>query len=187
MPVAVAQVPNLYAIPHPPVGPLDYRQCMEQMSIAYIRAVAAVSGFTAEVLRQDFNGVDMKIGCGSPGRRIERGSLNIQAKSTAKRRKRRGVDAWSYSTDRDTWEELASGDWANPVILVVVYLPSMQHKDWAKLSPTQLILRGQAFWTSLRGMPCPGDWPTVSMAWAQPFTPSQLQLVMQRIMAGGLP
>ncbi|MBB5754498.1 DUF4365 domain-containing protein [Prosthecomicrobium pneumaticum] len=118
----------------------------EQLSRIYVDAVAAAAGYV--VAKQDFDrdGVDVQIRAGAP----MRPSLDVQLKATINLGRPNG-GVFRYALKRRNYDFLREQTLV-PRILVVLDLPR-DEVQWLTITPTELILRRCAYWTSLLGAP----------------------------------
>jgi hypothetical protein len=163
---------------------IDQRK--EQFSRAYVKALAAVTGFAWSVPSVDDDSVDLILSkkggngtCLSP-------RLEPQLKCTSDPAPTE--PEFSFSLKMKNYNELRLKRVMVPRILVVVFVPT-ELNDWLKHSETELAMRRCAYWFSLRGMPVSTNAisQTVRMQKSQTFNVDSLDQIMQRISEGGLP
>lgn len=142
-------------------GRMTPEQQKEEISKAYLHAVAARSGFAVASWSQDHGRIDATL---SAGGRLGAGAkarpkLDIQLKCTA-RADLVHDDHVAWTLDRTHYDDLRAES-VNPHILVVLVLPA-EEAAWITHSPEELTLRRYAYWASptwrLRRSPsaCPG-------------------------------
>lgn len=155
---------------------------MEQLSRAYVQAVAAVCGCTCAQPSPDY-GTDLTLRLvrrqdgewGEAGR-----PLSLQLKSTA------GAEVTPaqvvYDLKVGAYNRLRRSTRTAPVLLVLFVLPA---DPAARLDHTEdrLALRGCAYWLSLRGMPARANAASVRVRIprANQFTPAALERIMDAI------
>ena len=154
---------------------MDINQQKEQFSITYIRAIAAVAGYSLYRPEIDNDSVDLGILSRGGTGKIFSPRLELQLKCTA----------------RDVLEKNSI---KYPLIiknyhdLVIVLVPE-KVTDWIKQTEEELCLRYCAYWISLRGMPDTTNTTnvTIEIPRSNQFTPDVLQTIIQRISFGDLP
>lgn len=155
---------------------------MEQLSRAYVQAVAAVCGCTCARPEPDY-GVDLLLRRVVPkrGRYQEVGkTLPLQLKST--RTDTRDAVHIVYDLDAAMYDILRRSTRDLPAILVLLLLPP-DRPDWLDHTEDRLKLRRCAYWLSLRGLPRVPNASTVRVRIPRTnqFSPVQLERIMGRI------
>ena len=118
---------------------------MEQLSLAYIRAVAARAGFLVSRPEPDLDSVDGVLMSGV-GRRPR---IDFQAKATTRDVLRDGV--LHYPLDVKNYNDLRA-DTLIPRILVLLLMPA-DSNAWMTQSEEELCLSYCAYWLSLEDRP----------------------------------
>jgi hypothetical protein len=152
---------------------------MEQLSRAYVQAIAAMVGCSWSVPAPDY-GWDVAL-----RQIVRRGSrwrefglpLCIQLKSIA--------DATTtpteivYDLKADAYETLRRTTRRSPAILVLLDLPA-DRAEWINHTEERLELRNYAYWMSLRGYPASPNTSSVRIRIprANQFTPAALERIM---------
>jgi hypothetical protein len=123
----------------------------EQFSLAFIRAIATVAGFTATKPDVDDDSVDLVLAARGIYGSLRSPRLEIQVKCTG-----------SSTFDDDSlvfpglsmknYDDLR-GDTLVPRLLVVVVVDGHDVERWIRHAPEELALLGSARWVSLFGMP----------------------------------
>ena len=129
---------------------------MEQFSLAYIRAVAAQSGYQVTRPEPDLDSIDGVL-MASFGRRPR---IEFQAKATSRDILR--ADSLHFPIPVKNYNELRA-DTRNPRILIVVLMPQETHQ-WINQTPDELCLRRCAYWLSLEGQPSVSNTANISVA-----------------------
>jgi len=152
---------------------------MEQLSRAYVQAVAAVCGCTCARPEPDY-GHDLTLRSVREQRGVfaPRGrTLDLQLKSTATADVTPGevlfdLPVWAYNLLRRATK-------AAPALLVLVVL-SPNRDDWLQHEEERLSIRGRAYWLSLRGTPAMANTSTVRVRIPRVnlFTPTELSRIM---------
>lgn len=159
---------------------------MEQFSLAYVRAVAAVAACTAVRPEVDDDSVDLTLGRRSVMALVRSPRLDIQVKATA-------VDCVSdnhvtFALSIKNYDDLRVANVVVPRILVVVVLPP-DIADWTDSDEERLAVRRCGYWLSLRGMPATTNTSseTVYLPRSQRLSPAQLHGIFSRLEQNGLP
>lgn len=116
----------------------------EQLSLAYVNALAARAGFATSVPVPDRDSVDLHVQAGGP----IRPALDLQLKATAalQRSQAGGV---SFQLQIKNYNDLRI-ETRIPRLLVVLELPADESR-WMTVTAEELALRRRAYWLSLRG------------------------------------
>jgi hypothetical protein len=118
----------------------------EELSRAYVQAVAAMAGYMTAEFRPDRDGTDIQIrAAGSM-----RPSLDIQLKATKNLGSAKD-GKFQYPLKRRNYDLLREPTLV-PNILVLLALPRNE-AEWLTVTPDQLVLRRCAYWASLKGFP----------------------------------
>jgi hypothetical protein len=129
---------------------MDISQRKEQFSIAYVRAVASVAGFSVSTPGVDDDSVDLTLA----GRIVEgvpsRPKIDLQLKCTSEDvlREREVV----YPLKRKNYDELRLTGIHVPRLLVVVQIPESE-EEWLRHNEDELALRRCGYWATLLGLP----------------------------------
>lgn len=117
----------------------------EQLSQAYIAALAAGCGYTISIPNLDRDSIDIMVSSGSS----RRASVQFQLKATSS-------PNW---TDCDLIFQLKQKNYNDlvcerqvPLLLAVMVLPT-QSADWLSISDQELVLKRCVWWHSLKGQP----------------------------------
>jgi len=154
----------------------------QQLSVAYVHAVAAMAGYRCQVQTPDEDSVDVTI-CATGhvhATSIARSpKLDVQLKATSSILPEQ--DFFSFQLGLKNYNDLR-GDSLVPKILVVLILPKGRGQ-WLETSEECMISRHGAYWTSLTGCPETQNTRSVSvrMPRTQRFTVDQLHNLMVRI------
>ena len=154
----------------------------EELSIAYVRAVASRAGFSVEEIHKDRDSVDLKI-C-ARGRLVDDATrtspeLAVQLKATV-------LDPvppteLSFALKKKNYDDLIQKSLV-PRILVVFVLPE-DETQWLRCDEESLVLRRSGYWTSLRGRPATANETseTIKVPRSQTFDPVSLRLLLERV------
>lgn len=151
----------------------------EQLSVAYVEAVAAKAGYATARYNVDRDSIDFQISAAGS----MRPSLGLQLKATSS-------PVWQGDTlkfvlKRKNYDDLRA-DRMFPAILVVLVLAERE-EEWLSCDETALILRRCAWWVSLKGEAAiETDSKTVYLPQTQMFNPDSLRDLMQRARGGSL-
>ncbi len=118
----------------------------EELSLAYVGAVAARAGYTTAVSNKDRDGVDIEIQAGgkmSP-------ALGLQLKATINLGNPSNGE-FRYELNVTNYKKLIPPV-QTPRLLVVLALPRKK-REWLTVSTEKLVLRRCAYWLNLHGRP----------------------------------
>lgn len=151
----------------------------EQLSIAYLHAVAAHAGYAWEPTRVDRDGIDGRVcarGIVDPLATISSPSVAFQLKATTTISE--SGDPIRFPLKQKNYDDLR-GRYAEPRYLAVLLLPAA-FADWLHLDASQLVLRRCMYWRSLAGSPETGNTTstTVEIPRANLLDVSALQRLM---------
>jgi hypothetical protein len=165
---------------------MHINQRKEQFSIAYVRAVASVAGYTTYKPDVDDDSVDLGIAAKGPSTTFHSPHLELQLKCT-----------WSDEIDEENlhfplklknYDDLRNERVMIPRILVVVRVPEILG-EWLAHGEEGLTMRRCAYWVSLRGKPETTNEAsvTIRLPGMQQFTVAALQSLMDQVGAGSPP
>jgi hypothetical protein len=183
---------------------LDENGIKQELSYAYVHAVASRCGFTLVRPPSDVDSIDVEIhgkGRLDPASKILSPSVHLQLKATvveAPKPKSRadkgnasgnGVpdDAYAFPLEIKNYNELR-GNRLTPRLLVVLFLP-VKDGHWLSHSEKGLTARRCAYWCSLRDLPdVPNETKkTVYVPKANVFNCASLKNIMIGISKGAPP
>jgi hypothetical protein len=154
----------------------------EELSLAYVHAVASRAGFAVETIRKDRDSVDLKIM--ARGRlhdlaTLESPELSVQLKAT-QRDVAPGEDLY-FDLPVHNHSDLAKRTMV-PRILVVFFMPN-DATQWVTVTDEALTMRRGAFWMSLLGAPPSPNTSThrVHLPQGQAFEPVTLRDLLTRV------
>lgn len=160
-------------------------QRQEEISKAYLHAVAAKCGFAVANWTQDHGCLDATVGAATTvgTGHLVRPKVDIQLKATRQARVEKAEHV-SWPLEIDHYDRLRS-EAQCPHLLVILLLPddveqSIEH------TAEQLVLRRCAYWVNMTGMP-PADGQknkTVRLPKAQLFSPAALQVILEKVSRG---
>lgn len=128
----------------------------EDLSRAYVQAIAAMAGYQTAEFKPDRDGTDLQIRAGGS----MRPSLDLQLKATINLGEAKD-GKFSYPLKRRNYDLLREPTLV-PNILVLLALPS-DEAEWLTVASEHLILRRCAFWASLKGFPETANKETVTI------------------------
>ncbi len=164
---------------------IDENQQREQFSIAYVRAVAAVAGYSVDSPSVDHDSIDMGIAArgGSGTYRSPRIELQLKCSSAAEV----GEKSIAFPLKIKNYNDLRAKTLV-PRILVVVIVPD-ELDDWLTHTEEELVLRRCGYWISIRCKPDTTSTRsvTVHLPREQLFNPEQLGAMLERISVGDMP
>jgi hypothetical protein len=157
----------------------------EEVSRAYVQAVAATAGFAVYEPSIDDDSIDMGISSGGSAGMQRRPRVELQLKCTAAETP--AEPKISFPLKLKNYDDLRIES-SVPRILVVMLVPEMV-SDWLSHSETELAVRRCAYWVSLLGMPESQNTSTVTVALPRGnlFSVDGLRGIMSRINNGGKP
>lgn len=126
---------------------MDPEQQLEQFSRAYVRAVAAVAGFSVYEPEVDDDSIDLGLAARDSLGSLRSPRLDLQLKGTGRDLLR--DDGVHYPLKIKNYRDLRGPDLLVPRILIVVVVPP-EVDDWLSQSEEQLALRRCGYWLSLR-------------------------------------
>ena len=155
------------------------QQQMEQLSFAYVRAVAAQAGYSViDNIYPDLNSMDglIKADWGN------RPQIDFQAKATKQDIVR--PDTLAFSLRIKNYNDLRRRDRV-PHILIVLHMPA-DSNEWISQTEDELCLRRCAYWVCLEGWSASSNKYTVDVAVpvSQIFNGSQLDDLMDKVNRG---
>ena len=154
----------------------------EELSLAYVRAIASRAGFSIEEIRKDRDSVDLKVcarGLLAEDAVLTSPELAIQLKATVL--EPLPTDEFSFVLPRKNYDDLSAPSLV-PRILVVFVLPE-DEQQWLTHTEESLILRRCAYWRSLRGAPpTPNETSqTIRMSRGQTFDLDTLRGLLRKV------
>ncbi|MEG5058532.1 DUF4365 domain-containing protein [Microcoleus sp. A2-C5] len=164
---------------------MELNQQKELFSKAYVRAVAAVAGFSVSQPEVDDDSIDLKIVARGGEGVVFSPELNLQLKCTS----RDVLDGQfiRYPVRIKNYRDLIVNSQV-PRLLVVVLVPE-NLENWLQQSEDEMCMRYCTYWVSLRGLPERLNTAnvTVELSRSNQFTVEALKSIMQRLSQGGLP
>jgi Domain of unknown function (DUF4365) len=132
---------------------LGINDIKEELSHAYIHAIASVAGYSFERIKVDRDSVDVVIsarGKLDPGSIIHSPKIDVQLKASST------IDpsgvGFTFVLSKKNYDDLRISDTMCPRILIVLALPQDQ-AEWLSITREQLVAKRGAFWFTLKGMP----------------------------------
>lgn len=158
----------------------------EQLSIAYLRAVAAAANLKTSKEEIDDDSIDITLGRTGGGGMLRSPKCDVQLKATSQDVV--SGDHIHFPLPRKNYDDLRSTNVCTPRILVVLLLPT-DSSEWLAQDHEALCMRRCAYWYSLRGLTAtPNETNvTVRIPRSQMFTKDALVGIMDRIGNGGQP
>lgn len=169
-------------------GPrMSLNDLKSEFSHAYVRAVAHAAGYFVQEANRVFDGdgVDLTLMGRGNGGVVRSPRLDVQLKSTAQPV---AQDPFPFDLDVKNYDELRSQVLQVPRILVVVVVPA-DRAFWISTTEQDLTVRHCGYWLSLRGLPESNNTATVRVHIPRSscLHVADLQAIMARVQAGGLP
>ena len=131
---------------------MDVERIKEDLSLCYLKAIAAVNGIAIEQFHHDEDSTDVVI---KKFLELEGGykfnsQISVQLKSTSSASQYNlGEDEVTYKLKVKNYNDLCAKA-AMPSILCLFILPD-DEGEWMRWNEKELILKGQMFWLSLQG------------------------------------
>lgn len=161
---------------------LTSNDIMEELSLAYVRAVASRAGFAVEEVRRDRDSIDLRIHARGAlgGGVLHSPALAVQLKSTALDLPDDG-SGFPYDLKVKNYNDLVRTSLI-PCVLVVFLLPEDPAR-WLSWTEEALVLRRSAYWCSLCGLPATRNEATarVHLSRAQVFDGAAIRVLLERI------
>ena len=130
---------------------MDIEKIKEDLSICYLKTIAAVRGIAVERIEHDEDSVDViikKVINTNPNMPFH-SQISVQLKSTSSRSQYRiSEKEVSYILKVKNYNDLCMPA-SMPSILALLILPEKED-EWTKWTPDELIVRGKMFWLSLQ-------------------------------------
>lgn len=130
---------------------MDIEKIKEDLSICYLKTIAAVKGIAVERIEHDEDSVDVIIKkVLNTDKNMQFNSLmSVQLKSTSSKSQYSiSEKEISYKLKVKNYNDLCMPA-SMPSILAVLILPE-EKEEWIKWTPDELILKGKMFWLSLQ-------------------------------------
>lgn len=158
---------------------IDLKKRMEQLSVAFVHAIAYYCGYGADSPSVDHDSIDITIS--SSGRRKVK--LDIQLKATT-RIINEEKDSFSFQLSLKNYNDLRAETMC-PRILLVFCMPEDEN-EWIKHTIQELSLRKCAYWLSLQGNPETDNKETINVKVSKSnlFSPEELKKIMLKIENG---
>lgn len=164
-----------------------FQERMEDISEAYVRAVAAQVGYKVERKSRDNDGVDVSIECkGKPCAEsiLASPKLDIQLKSTFSDDKFKYNDNGDivYTLEVKNYRHLISTQRYTPIILVVLHMPQ-DASTWIVHTPDHLKVLKCAYWVNLQGLEDTANTSSINIVIPkmQFFDPQSLKTLMIKV------
>jgi len=153
----------------------------EELSLAYVHAVATRAGLAIERVTRDRDSIDLKIlarGRLHPQATLQSPELSVQLKATA--RDISDGDKLYFDLPLNNYSDLIKRAMV-PRILVVFFMPK-DETDWMTVTNESLTMRRSALWMSLLGAPPSSNKNTerVFLPRNQGFDPESLKSMLVR-------
>ena len=162
---------------------MDINAQKEQFSQAYVRAVAAVAGFTVARPEVDDDSIDLSI---KSRLHSVRPQLDLQLKCTETMVL--ADTQMGFPLKQKNYLDLSAADVLVPRILVIVRVPTDQ-TEWLHQDEDHLLIRRCGYWVNLAGLPVTQNdtSTTIQVPRSNRFTADALRDMMSRIAGGERP
>jgi hypothetical protein len=161
-------------------GPFTRNDAKEELSYAYVHAVAAAAGFSVDVVKKDRSSIDVAIR--AHGRIVDDGDANailsVQLKATSLIQAAATDDHFTFALKKKNYDDLRERG-QSPLLLVVFLMPKKK-EQWLTSDHHNLITRHCAYWRSLFGAPAVKNATkkTVAIPLKNRFDPKTLRHLM---------
>jgi hypothetical protein len=159
-------------------------QQQEEVSKAYVHAVAAKCGFAVASWTQDHGGIDCTIGAASTvgAGHLARPKIDVQLKATCRTDVEHAEDV-SWSLEIAHYDSLRAEAHVPHLLVVLLLGPDIDQS--IEHTVQQLILRRCAYWVKMTGMPVAGGKSrTVKLPKQNLFSPGGLRAIMEQVSRG---
>jgi hypothetical protein len=162
---------------------LTENQVKEQLSVAYVNAVAAICNFACEFTRIDIDSIDVSITCNgnlAADSIIRSPEIKIQLKAT-ENLSLNAANEYPFALPIKNYDDLRANT-LTPRLLVVLNLPNIRD-GWVSHSINDLIIRNCAFWLNLKGKASVANTSniTVHLPSINVFSPNALKELMLKV------
>ncbi len=167
---------------------LSQQDIEEQLSYAYLHAVASKAGVGCQTTGRSFDnaGIDVMLNTcrdfGSDAKLTDL-TIHVQLKATTKQPTQNKEGKLSYFLPKiEQYNALRRETCLPPILLVVMFLPE-NNEEWLKHTKEELILKRCAYWVSLMGAPesTNTSGQTIYLPMYQVFDPEGLMRLFSRI------
>jgi len=141
---------------------MDENEQKQQLSLAYLHAVASAAGYSCYLPYVDDDSVDRALAAHGkiPGL-LESSRIDLQLKSMVRDALTEDEAAFTYRLRKKNYDDLR-GVHMVPRLLVVLLLPRSPVK-WVEVSHQELLSRYAAYYLSLSGMPAKINVSTITV------------------------
>jgi hypothetical protein len=162
---------------------LDINRQKEQLSVAYVHAVASAAGCSVKDVKVDDDSVDLSVVSRMEGKKLHAPELNIQLKATSQ--DFMDESELTYPLKLKNYDDLRKKTLV-PRILVVMVLPDEPAK-WLKQAEFKTHLYRCCYWVSLLGQQATTNTTSVSVKIPRKniLTPDAISSMMSVIADGG--
>ena len=163
---------------------LSKQDVQEELSLAYVHAVASRAGFSAEVVRKDRDGIDLHI----HARDLVVDDASLTSPVVAVQLKAHMIElepvgaTFPFDVPIHNYNRLCAPRSAIPSILVVFAMPR-DESAWVECTEGALVLRRSAYWMNLKGAPPSPNESTkrVHVDRANLFNPETVRALLVRV------
>lgn len=158
---------------------------MEDMSVAYVRALCAVNGYSIGRVEHDNDGYDITINCsGCPADKCKKHSpsIQVQLKSSYAKIHNNNDGTISYTLEVGNYLSLIDDKRITPLILVVLHMHA-QEEQWIEQTSDYLKITKCAYWKSLVGKTPTNNTETINIKFTSDdlFTVETLKDIMIKV------
>ncbi|PQO46165.1 DUF4365 domain-containing protein [Blastopirellula marina] len=162
---------------------MDLNARKEELSRAYVQAIAATAGYSWSKPSVDDDSIDLTLAQRGGNGTIRSPRLDIQLKCHAAETPT--VDEISFPLKIKNYDDLRAENVLIPRLLVVILIPHSPH-EWLLQTESELAIKRCGYWVNLRGLPSTSNTKsvTISIPRRQQFTETGLRELMDKIGSG---
>lgn len=166
---------------------LSENDIKEEISYAYVHAIASMVGFGCDRPFKDRDSIDVDVSSNGylvPESKIQSAKIDLQVKATERMSLDSLKDRYAFPLKLGNYDQLR-GRYMVPKFLVVLLLPEVP-STWLEHTETMLSLKNCAYWVSLYGAPASQNTTnqTVYIPRSNIFNPQSLWKLMTRVSCG---
>jgi hypothetical protein len=168
-----------------PVEDRFFTTLMEQLQEGYVSSIAAAAGCTAEPIRRDIYGFDVRLIKPTPPG-TEEVTLLAQLKNTTTVKPDPNREFFSYQLKKREYLEDLAVVRSGPKAVLLVMVTSPVQNQWTDASHEYMTVRHCCYWSNLEGHPVDNSVasPTVRVPIANIFDSQALSAMMDRLSRG---
>jgi hypothetical protein len=164
---------------------MDENEQKQQLSFAYLHAVASAAGYSCYLPFVDDDSIDRALAArGKVQGLLQSPRIDVQLKSQVRNPLKEKEQAFTYRLKKKNYDDLR-GVQMVPRLLVVLLLPR-DPNAWVEVGHEQMVSRYAAYYLSLSGMPGKGNASTVTVTLLRHslFSVANLRRLMEQASQG---